>query len=179
MSHQKSQLESLIKVLDVYTEFLKPQRLLLNTHNVQFIVDNLWENASYISDELRNDLDSFIAETERRNEPVNLVKYYLSMRNSSDVASFKTTNTATLDSLFRQLIEFDSLWHAQVLTPPQALTEQNNNNSMSEFNEAVNARFEVMVKQNRFMNAKKSYEVDEMSKFVAKLCKKLEINTVL
>ncbi len=172
--NQREQLQSLIGILDAFTDFLRPFRLLVNTHNVQFIVDKLWHNEAYINADLRNDLELFIADCNQKEKPVNLVEYYMCLRDGVKNANANSF----LDSLFDQLIKFNTVWHEQVLTAPEDLIRCDQESNLKEFTETVNRKFEVMVKQNRFMNAKKSYEVDEMSKFVAKLCKKLDVNTV-
>jgi hypothetical protein len=174
--NQRAQLESLTRTLDTFTEFLRPFRLLVNTHNVQFVVDNLWQNDSYINAALRTDLEAYIAECGRNETPVNLVKYFMSMRDKQ--TSESKSYTPSLDALLGELIKFDTLWHQQVLTRPDVLIQNVQDTSLNEFNETVNRKFEVMVKQNRFMNAKKAYEVDEMSMFVARLCQKLDVHTV-
>ena len=170
MAHQTNQLIDLVKILDSFIEFLKPFRQLLNTHNVQFIVDNLWQNESYISAGLRTDLESYVAKCNEESIAVNLVKLYTLISTSSSTYHH-------LGELFRKLHDFDKTWHEKVITSGEVLISSDGL-ELKEFHENVDKKFQIMVKQNRFMNAKKVYEVDEMSKFVSKLCKKLNVHTV-
>lgn len=169
------ELVNLRAILQLYIDFLQPFRLLLNTHNVQFVVDGLWNNDAYITPTLRACLEHVIQDSVNINQPVNLVKIYNDMIQKNRVNEDKSNE---LFNLFDKLIEFDRVWHDRVLTPPDALINSQDS-ELTEFNDTVNKKFQVMVKQNRFMNAKKAYEVDEMSKFVAKLCKKLDIHTIV
>ena len=175
--NNSSKLDELIDVLESYTQFLEPYRFLLNTHNVQFLVDNLWQNETYIDKQLRTDLESHINECNETKTPVNLVKSFVN-RAQSTTDDDQNKNKSSLDNLFVKLHEFNHLWTKKVITPPDILI-QSDQTELIEFNESVNKKFEVMVKQNRFMNPKKVYEVDEMSKFVSKLCKKLGIHTIV
>jgi hypothetical protein len=169
-------LAELNEIIQDLMEFLEPFKPLANTHNVQFLADNLWMNESLIHRGIRIDLDNYLLNecaSENKQQP-NLVKFYTSLKerrkNESDLN--------TIENFFLKLHEFNKIWDSRVLTTSETLLSNENRKDLIEFNEKVNKKFEVMVKQNRFMNEKKSYEVDEMSKFVSKLCKKLDVYTV-
>ena len=172
----QNKLEKLIKILKHLIDFLEPYKTLLNTHNVQYIVENHWNNESFITKELRSELDGFINEFESTMGRINLIKAYKDFLFSANPDGFKL-------SLFSQLKECNDLWNGQIIVDAdqfldRLITSSINSNDLIEFNKNLNEKFDIIERQNRFMNEKKSYEVDTMSKFVANLCKKLNINTV-
>ena len=82
-----------------------------------------------------------------------------------------------IDELFVQLKNLNKIWEDEVLTSAENLFDSNNK-ELARFEDNFLLKFSQIGKQSRFMNEKKTYEVDVMSKFVAKLCKSNNINTV-
>lgn len=170
LDSKNSKLNELKSILDGQIEFVELYRGLLDTNNVQFLVDNHWITDRILPNELKEDLDKFIAESRQPvGSPANLIKYF-AQENFSDKFYF-------LNSLLKRLKDFQTEWNLKVLTPEEILL-QTKNQELIEFNQRVNEKFSIIEKQNRFMNLKKSYEVDHMSKFVGGLCKKNDIYTV-
>ena len=165
---QNKTLQSLIDILETYINFLHTFKSLLNTHNVQFLVDNHWANETYLNKDLRADLDKFI-QHEQSLKPNLIRECYLTQEN---------THLQTLASLIASLKSLDSVWQTQVITAPEKIFQNEFRPELSDFERRFEAKFKVLEKQNRFMNKKKSYEVDIMSKFVGKLCKMLDLKTV-
>ena len=154
------QLNELINILKDFIEFLEPFKKLLNTYNVQFLVEDHWNNDQILAPVLRNDLEKFINKPENETN-VNLVKYFHQFE--------PNFNGTELEKSFSTIKKFKRIWQEKVLTPIETLVDLKGN---AEFD------FEKLQKQNRFMKVKKVHEVDIMSKFVALLCKKLNIETV-
>lgn len=166
-------LETLVKTLKHFIEFIEPFKSLLNTHNVNFIVDNHWQNENILPSSLRTELDRFIDKCIQSKQPINLVKHYksyLSEPESNEQFSF-----------YQNLKECLDMWEKNVIIDADRFLGDELFNSCSElidYNSKLEERFRIIGRENRFMNEKKSYEVDTMSKFVANLCKKLDIKTV-
>jgi hypothetical protein len=177
---KKKRLDDLIDYLERLLDFLEPFKQLLNTHNVQFLVDDFWSNEKLFEKQLRLDLEDFIVANERvsnlneeqREFNVNLIKFYHQFSLANDGSSNGTPSTC-LEQLFMKIIKLKNEWNQTILTSLNSLTRSELNASR-EFEK----RFDLMQKQNRFMNEKKVHEVDIMSKFVATMCKNQEIETV-
>ena len=163
---KSSRLDELINNLDMYTEFLKPYKLLLKTAKTQFLVDSFWTNENIIETELKNDIDSFIEANTSEDIPLNLFKHYKEINNNQN-----KLNQTKLEKLFLEINQFKSIWNDVILTPADALTK-------SEFSERLSKNFEKLNVRQRFMKEKKVHEVDIMSKFVAELCEVQGIETV-
>ena len=155
-------MDYLVNLLNELICFIEPYKLLLDTHNIQFITDLHWSNTNILNENLKLELEDFLV-TEK-----NLIKYFNEI-NSSETRP-------NLMKLFGQVKQFKAVWHDRVLTNINDLFKEHNvtNETSLEFEH----KFELMKKQNRFMNQKKTYEVDTMSIFVAKLCRHLQIETV-
>ena len=178
-STNRTRLNELNNLIEIFIKFLEPYKQLLNTHNVEFLTENNWHHDSYINKNIRDDLENFLANfdslesssiDQTGTKRPNLLKYYAKLSNSQNIAR------ANLDGLFVSVKQLHEVWNGQVLTDPARLFESSGD--LAEFERRFEKKFDVLKKENRFMNQKKSYEVDLMSKFVAKLCKKLDINTV-
>lgn len=180
-SMKKSQnLAYLIDLLKRLVDFIEPYKPLLNTHNVEFITGNQWEDKSLLSEELRVDLDRLI---DASDGVVNIVKRFKEF----NIHESKASDYANLENLCRQIKLFMNEWDQNVITDPNTFLfdyikntqlEDSPLDDLQQYQADIERKFAVMQKQNRFMNEKKSYEVDLMSKFVALLCKKLHIDTV-
>ena len=173
----KIRLAELYNLIEIFIKFLEPYKQLLNTHNVEFLTENNWHNDSYINKSIRGDLEHFLSNYDSLESSSidqtglkrpNLLKYYAKLNNSQA----KTD----LDKLFLNVKQLHDVWDTQVLTQPADLFEKSND--LDEFEDRFEQKFDKLKRENRFMNQKKSHEVDLMSKIVAKLCKKLGINTV-
>ena len=163
MNESYSRLNILTNILDNLIQFIEPYKFLLDTHNIQFIIDNHWSNEAIINGKLRIELENMI---EKENHDINLIKMFAT----------DTELSGVLASLFNQVKVFREIWLDQVLIDVNVLFKSH---QLSEtINEDFEKKFETMKKQNRFMNQKKVYEVDTMSLFVAKLCNHLKIGTV-
>ena len=165
-----SRLNQLVDILDKYIEFLAPYRQLLNAHNVNFLLDEHWFDPSIIAPDLRNELDEMVVLRSSDDGCPNLVKRYAQFAESTD-------NNSCLDRLFSVLNSHKDVWSTHVLTPVESLftTDDSPDDQAS----ATNKKRVILEGQNRFMNEKKTYEVDLMSEFVAYLCTKLNIKTVI
>ncbi|CAF0768311.1 unnamed protein product [Brachionus calyciflorus] len=165
-------LENFKNVLDELIDFVEENRSLLDTNHVQFLVDNHWFTDSILNPSLRNDLEYFIKEKSGLEKgPVNLIRYF------SELFDFDP-KLENLNSLFFKLRKLFEIWDDEICTDQSELLKTDKS-ELIEFNKMVNDKFSVIQKQNRFMNLKKSYEVDHMSKFVGTLCRKHEIYTIV
>ena len=162
----KNRLNELIDLLETFKSFIERFRTLLNSHNVQFLVDNFWTDERLVENGIVQDLNRFLDQSVP-NQTVNLIKYYHDF--SQDLSDH--SNPTELEKLFLEIINLKKLWNEKVLTPTSHFLNVQN----ICFDEA----FDKIQKQNRFMNQKKVHEVDIMSKFVAKLCQDNDIETVL
>jgi hypothetical protein len=174
-SHKKKKrrLEQLIEIINELMRFVEPFKPFLNSHNVQFLVEDHWQDEVLISKELREDLGEFISsEMKRSNDStetkVNLIKYWVEFVRQ-DCASKNN-----LEELFSKLEHFKTVWNEQVVCTNDLFYAES-----VDYERELEEKFNKMKRQNRFMNEKKSYEVDLMSKFVARLCNKLSIKTVM
>lgn len=161
-----TRLNDLIRLLDNYIDFIEPFKKLLDAHNIGFITDKQWLNEAIINQDLRLELETLIP-NDLKNE-INLVKIFNDSTQQID---------SLLYSLFSKIKTLKSLWEDKVLINIDDFFKQHQVSDHS--NEEFDTKFESMKKQNRFMNQKKVYEVDTMSIFVAKLCKHLQIGTVI
>ncbi|CAF0895585.1 unnamed protein product [Brachionus calyciflorus] len=152
---------------EIYS-LVEENRSLLNTNNVQFLVEDHWN--SKFNTELKNDLEIFLKEKLENNSSVNLLKYFI--QNQPD------PKLPYLNSLFDRLKNLFNTWDYKVCTNQDELIKMDRPD-LIEFNQIVKQRFTIVQKQNRFMNTKKLYEVDHMSKFVASLCKKQDIFNIV
>lgn len=168
-------LPKLISILENYTNFLGPFKTLLNTHNLQFIVENHWSNESILNLDLRKDLEHFLIHASSNNTPPNLVKYFHLLNDSN--ANDAHSSLKFLNQLFLEIKSLNDVWSEKVLTKPECLFMPENQ-ELIEFEKNYERQFAIVERQNRFMNNKKAYEVDIMSKFVAKLCKMVGLQTV-
>lgn len=162
-------LEDLKSVLVDLIDFVEVHRSLLDTNNVQFLVDNHWTNENILDKSLSADLENFLSNS--KSKPANLIKYFTKLPDN------ECGPYPSLNSVFRSLKSLFKDWNDRVLTSEQVLLDSDRDD-LIEFNSSVNEKFSVIERQNRFMKVKKSYEVDHMSKFVGTLCKKLDIYTV-
>ena len=179
-------LEELTLILEKYISFLNPFKSLLNTHNVQFLIENHWSNPKILSEILRKDLEVYLKRFESSSKSgdyhltPNLIKHYHLIESQRDN---ENTFLHSLDSLFLTLNSLNKIWDTQVVASIDDVFNEDMKNNVSsialnEFQAKFEQKFSILEKQNRFMNKKKSYEVDIMSKFVAKLCKMLDLATV-
>jgi hypothetical protein len=170
-------LQKLIKILETYTNFLSSFKVLLNTHNLQFLVENHWSNEDILRSDLRDDLDRFLRASKNNHTP-NLVKYFHFLDENN--AKEEQLSLESLNFLFLEIKKLNNLWNEQVITQPERVFALENQNKLEliEFENFFEKQFAIVEKQNRFMNKKKSYEVDIMSKFVAKLTKMVGLSTV-
>lgn len=163
MNESYGRLDLLKNILDNLIKFIEPYKRLLDTHNIQFIIDKHWSDEAIINEKLRNELENLI---ENEKQDINLIKIFETQAEQNGSLAF----------LFKQVKAFQAIWLDKVLTDVKFLFESH---QLSEkMNEEFNEKFDTMKKQNRFMNQKKVYEVDTMSLFVAKLCNHLKIGTV-
>ncbi|RNA37081.1 methyltransferase 25 [Brachionus plicatilis] len=164
-----SLLKNLQIILNELIDFIEEYRGLLDTNHVQFLVDNHWYTDTILNKNLRNDLENFLQNTDK-STPANLIKYfYHSERNNL---------YPSLNCLFDRVENFFKRWNKDVCTEQGDLLKTNQS-ELLDFNQMVNEKFAKVQKQNRFMNLKKQYEVDHMSKFVGTLCRKHEIFTIV
>ena len=170
-------LQKLIKILETYTSFLSPFKVLLNTHNLQFLVENHWSNEDILRSDLRGDLDSFLGAS-KNSHTANLVKYFHFLDETN--AKEEQLSLESLNSLFLEIKKLNNLWNEQVITQSERVFALENQNQLEliEFENFFEKQFAIVENQNRFMNKKKSYEVDIMSKCVAKLTKMVGLSTV-
>ena len=170
---RKRRLEQLIEIINELIRFLEPFKPFLNSHNVQFLVENHWQDEVLIRKETRENLDEFVSNemmktsNDSAETKVNLIKYWL---------EFSRKNIAPmncLEELFSKLNQLKTVWDEQVVCTNHLFETES-----ADYERQLEEKFNRMRKQNRFMNEKKSYEVDLMSKFVARLCNKLDIQTV-
>jgi hypothetical protein len=174
---ENTELSELIKILKHFVDLLEPFKTLLNTHNVQFLLESHWQNDLILTEKLRLELECLINESSAN--CINLVKSYkefLLSANGSSNGSFKIP-------LYSQLKECNDLWNEKIVVDGdqflnKLISSSKDSVDLMEFNRSLKDKFAIIGKQNRFMNEKKSYEVDTMSKFVANLCKKFNIDTV-
>ncbi len=159
----------LTEKIDLFIEFIDYFKELLKIQQFQFLIDNHWENNDIINPKIRADLDKLIEECDKTNQAPNLLKVYM--------FGSKYPMLENIDELFVQLKNLNKIWEDEVLTSAENLFDSNNT-ELARFEENFLLKFSQIGKQNRFMNEKKTYEVDVMSKFVAKLCKSNNINTV-
>jgi hypothetical protein len=166
--------DELINVIDLFINFIDEYKELLNTHNVQFLIDHHWTSTAIIKNEIRRDLEHLIQVSD---EAPNLLKTFKSISQNESANQFESLN----ELVFKSLNLFDKTWHETVLTKADKLfdLESCNSENLKTFEQNYLQKFAQIEKQNRFMNEKKKYEVDLMSKFVAKLCKNLNINKVI
>ena len=167
LNNKPNRHEQLIKQLDKFTEFLEPYKLLLRTHNVQFLVDNFWDNEKIFTKDLKDSISDFIdkATAESSDNTINLIKQF------RDFTKQECEINNGFKNIFTEVSNMSQAWNEQVLTPLDSLLKS----KTSRFE----AAFEKIKKQNRFMNKKKVHEVDIMSKFVAELCEEQGIETVI
>ena len=165
MNEPNSHLNLLINILDDFIQFLEPYKFLLDTHNIQFIIDNHWSNEAIINEKLRKELETLIHI--EKNE-INLLKLF---------SNTDTQQSSVLNNLFNEIKTCRSTWTEKILTDLNFLFERHH--VSEKMKEEFEKKFDTMKKQNRFMNQKKVYEVDTMSLFVAKLCNHLKIGTVI
>jgi hypothetical protein len=165
-------LHKLITILDNFTSFINSFKVLLNTHNLQFLVENHWSNEKILSSDLSDDLDKFLAKNVLTNTTPNLLKYF-HLLNEANV----DLELESLNQLFLRIKHLNKLWDEEVITKPETFFCEENQ-ELNEFEKNYEKQFSIIEKQNRFMNNKKAYEVDIMSKFVAKLSKMLGLQTV-
>ena len=165
-------LHKLILILDNFTSFINTFKVLLNTHNLQFLVENHWSNEEILSSDLRDDLDKFLAKKVLSNTTPNLLKYFHLLNEANVDQELKFLN-----QLFLKIKHLNKLWDEEVITKPENIFLEENQ-ELTEFEKNYEKQFAIIEKQNRFMNNKKAYEVDIMSKFVAKLSKMLGLQTV-
>lgn len=159
----------LTEKIDLFIEFIDRFKELLKIQQFQFLIDNHWENNDIINPKIRADLDKLVEECDKTNQAPNLLKIYM--------FGSKYPMLENIDELFVQLKNLNKIWEDEVLTSAENLFDSNNK-ELARFEENFLLKFSQIGKQNRFMNEKKTYEVDVMSKFVAKLCKSNNINTV-
>jgi hypothetical protein len=162
-------LSDLIEIIESYINFIDYYKNLLNTHNVQFIIENHWSNESIINLKILQDLNLLIQDCNANTQIPNLLKLY-AIGNDNNLYK-------SIEELFNQLKYHDEIWNERVLTSIEKLPDLDNDR-IANFETNFLSKFSQLEKQNRFMNEKKTYEVDLMSKFVAKLCKSKNINTV-
>lgn len=162
-------LSQLIQNIDQFIEFIDSYRNLINTHNVQFLVEDHWSNTSIINTEIQTDLDLLVQNCNLSSQIPNLLRIYIT-KNESLVFP-------NIEKLFRQLKYLNKIWNEEILTPANSIFDSNNI-ELNNFEATFLKNMSQIERQNRFMNEKKTYEVDLMSKFVAKLCKNKNINTV-
>lgn len=171
-SHEKKKrrLEQLIEIINELVRFVEPFKPFLNSHNVQFLVEEHWQDEVLIRKEIRESLDEFISNEMSNHSTetkVNLIKYWLEFVRK-DIAPMNC-----LEELFSKLNQLKTVWNEQVVCSNDLFDTESIG-----YERELEEKFNKMRKQNRFMNEKKSYEVDLMSKFVARLCNKLDIKTV-
>lgn len=176
---ENTELSGLIKILKHFVDLLEPFKTLLNTHNVQFILESHWQNDSILTEKLRLDLEYLINESQSSADCINLVKSYKEFLLSGNGSS----NGSFIFPLYSQLKECNDLWNEKIVVDGDQflntlISSSKDSVDLMEFNRSLKDKFAIIGKQNRFMNEKKSYEVDTMSKFVANLCKKFNIDTV-
>ena len=159
----------LTEKIDLFIEFIDYFKELLKIQQFQFLIDNHWENNDIINPKIRADLDKLIEECDKTNQAPNLLKVYM--------FGSKYPMLENIDELFVKLKNLNKIWEDEVLTSAENLFDSNNK-ELARFEDNFLLKFSQIGKQNRFMNEKKTYEVDVMSKFVAKLCKSNNINTV-
>ena len=162
----KNRLNELIDLLETFKSFIESFKTLLNSHNVQFLVDTFWTDERLIENGIVQDLNCFLNQSVSNKNTVNLIKYYHEF--SQDLSH--RSNPTELEKLFLEIINLKNLWNEKVLTPASHF--------FSEQSDCFDDAFDKIQKQNRFMNQKKVHEVDTMSKFVAKLCQDNDIETV-
>ena len=162
----------LIPILDNFTSFINTFKVLLNTHNLQFLVENHWSNEEILSTDLRDDLDKFLSKKVSSNTTPNLLKYFHMLNEANVELELKSLN-----QLFLKIKHFNKLWDEEVIMKTENIFLEENQ-ELNEFEINYEKQFSIIEKQNRFMNNKKAYEVDIMSKFVAKLSKMLGLQTV-
>jgi hypothetical protein len=162
-------LTKLTEKIDLFIEFIEYFKELLQIQQFQFLIDNHWENNDIINPKIRDDLDKLIEECDKTNEAPNLLKIYM--------FGSKYPILENIHEIFVQLKNLNKIWQDEVLTSIENVFDTNNK-ELAKFEENFLLKFSQIGKQNRFMNEKKTYEVDLMSKFVAKLCKSNNINTV-
>lgn len=160
-------LENLKIILNELTDFVEEYRGLLDTNHVQFLVDKHWHTDAVLNTNLRDDLENFLNSKEN---PANLIKYFFFSERDSLYPS--------LNSLFERVEYLFKRWDKEVCTDQNDLLSTHKSDLIN-FNKMVNEKFAIIQKQNRFMNLKKQYEVDHMSKFVGTLCRKQEIFTIV
>jgi len=160
---------NVIGKIDLFIELIDEFKELLGIQKFQFLIDNHWENENILNSKLRHDLDELAKECDKNNQVPNLLKIYM----------LETENRMlkNLSELFDKLKKLNKLWNEEILTPVDNLFDLNNK-QLENFEKKFLLKFSQIGKQNRFMNEKKTYEVDLMSKFVAKLCKSQDIKTV-
>jgi tellurite resistance-related uncharacterized protein len=166
----KKRLNELNVVLLDLISFIEPYKPLLNTHNVSFLVNNDWYDSNVLTEDFRSDLEilnqKFIKMTEY-GKVNNLVEYYLSTQTNDDKIQTPTWK------FFKKLNNLNKNWTNTIVTQVDYFFS-NDDKTVKKIDE----QFYKVKKQNRFMAPKKVYEVDTMSIFVAKLCKKTHVNTV-
>lgn len=167
-------LNRLTDVIKRLIDFIEPFRCLLDTLNIDFINGHHWSNQKILPDNLRQELDEFVDECERSNQPVNLIKHYANFINSEESSSKRL-------SFYPSLKEYIEMWNKHVVIDADRFLSYlfDESSELIEYNRQLGEKFAVLERQNRFMNEKKCYEVDTMSKFVANLCEKFNINTVI
>lgn len=162
-------LENFKIILNELIDFIEEFRGLLDTNHVQFLVDKHWYTDTVLNLNLRDDLENFIINYDK-SASVNLIKYfYYSERNSL---------YPSLNSLFDRVQYLFKRWDTEICTQQEDLLKTDQTELIN-FKQMVDEQFSKIQKQNRFMNQKKQYEVDHMSKFVGILCRKQEIYTIV
>lgn len=165
-------IEKLIDVLKQLIDFIAPFRIFLDTLNVEYVNGNHWDNEEILPAHLWRELNKLIDGFEVENRPVNLIKHYSNFMNNPNAPQF---------SFYPRLKECIDLWNKYVVIDADCFLSHlfNDSEELLEYNRQIDAKFAILERQNRFMNEKKCYEVDTMSKFVANLCKKFDTNTVI
>ena len=144
-------LENLKQILDQFVDFVEENRGLLDTNNVQFLVDNHWNTNTILNENLKNDLEIFLNEKrESDTTPANLIKYFACEQPGHKFQS--------LNELFKKLKSLFDSWDNVVCTDQEDLLKTDRQ-ELVDFNQMVNEKLAFIQKQNRFMNLKKAYEV--------------------
>lgn len=174
---ENSDLDKLKNILKKFIDFIEPFRPLLNAQNVRFVSENHWADDKILPSMLRKELEDIIDKCQLSNQPVNLVKHY---KNFTENCC--ENNKAQL-SFYSKLKECVQLWNEHVVMDAEQFLDRlfanaPNSDELREYDKRLVEKFAILERQNRFMNEKKSYEVDTMSKFVANLCNKFGIRTV-
>lgn len=160
---RKEELESLLLK---FTKFLEPYKHLLNSHNVQYLIDDHW-NQVFTDNELKDDLNVLI------DHKLTLLEYFDSFSETRKPFTLKV-----LDKFLQDLKDLHENWIKLVITRKENIITEELDAQLNEVEE-LRRKNEKLKYSDRFMTAKKSHEVDELSHLIAKLCKSLSINKVI